>query len=83
MLSFAVLMWLIRGYLLVLTVYRPFAGDKVILIDLFDKSLDEICMKYERVVILGDFNFNFDRYSKHLTDLLGVVNGLGLKITTF
>lgn len=69
--------------LLVLAVYRPFAGDKGIFIDLFNKLLDEICMRYERVVILGDFNFHFDKYSKQLNDLLNVADGFGLKITIF
>ena len=66
---------------LLITVYRPCNGDFGVFLQSFEILLGDMSGKHRNIIILGDFNVDFLKYSLHLESLVCVISSYGIQAT--
>lgn len=69
--------------LVILLIYRPPKGKLEIFVNNLTCILMKIYNNYKYVVVLGDFNVNFNQECQHTYDVLNTLKSFGLKQTIF
>lgn len=67
--------------ILVISVYRSCASDINAFFVQFEHLLISIHDRFDRIVILGDFNIHFNLESNHVLDFKNILNSFGINIT--
>lgn len=67
--------------IIIITVYRSCSADFNAFLRNFEQILNEFCILYMKIIILGDFNINFFTRSNNLTDFVCLLNSFNLDIT--
>lgn len=72
-----------RDNLLIIACYRSCLGDPDIFLIKFEEILNKFASKKLNLIILGDFNINFNGNSHLLSQFNWILKSYGLKITVF